>query len=119
TPDERNQKWAELERIYRPYIDFDNIEFYSGGCLWQRQQHLYSSPFYYIDYVLAQTIALQFWQLAEIDHNASLEKYVELAKKGGSLKFTDLVRSVGLKVPFEAGALIDIAKAVEKSLETL
>ncbi|MEG2914845.1 MAG: M3 family oligoendopeptidase [Oscillospiraceae bacterium] len=119
TPDERNQKWAELERIYRPYIDFDNIEFYSDGCLWQRQQHLYSSPFYYIDYVLAQTIALQFWQLAEIDHNASLEKYVELAKKGGSLKFTDLVRSVGLKVPFEAGALIDIAKAVEKSLETL
>lgn len=117
TPDERNAKWAELEQMYRPYLDFDHIEFYSDGCMWQRQQHLYSAPFYYIDYVLAQTIALQFWQLAEENHEAALNKYVELAKKGGRLRFSDLVSSVGLKVPFENGALTAIAKAVEKELE--
>lgn len=39
------------------------IPFYSEGQGWQRQHHIYSSPFYYIDYCLAQTVSLQFWAL--------------------------------------------------------
>ena len=116
TPDERNAEWRKLEKIYRPYLDFDGIEFYADGCLWQRQQHIYSSPFYYIDYVLAQTIALQFWQLAEKDYDSALNTYVEYVKKAGTMKFTDLVRSAGLKVPFDEGSLKGLAETIEKTL---
>ena len=116
TPDERNAEWAKLEKIYRPYLDFDGIEFYANGAMWQRQQHIYSSPFYYIDYVLAQTIALQFWQLAEKDYDKALDTYVEYVKKASSMKFTDLVRSAGLKVPFDEGSLSGLAETIEKTL---
>lgn len=116
TPEERNAEWAKLEKIYRPYLDFDGIEFYAKGAMWQRQQHIYSSPFYYIDYVLAQTVALQFWQLAEKDYDKALNTYVEHVKRGGSMKFTDLIRAAGLKVPFDEGSLSELAETIEKTL---
>lgn len=33
----------------------------------QRQMHIYQSPFYYIDYCLAQTVSLQIWALMQKD----------------------------------------------------
>ena len=65
TPAERNEKWLELERKYRPYMDFGDVDFYSNGRGWQRQLHIYLYPFYYIDYCLAQTAALEFWSLSQ------------------------------------------------------
>ena len=35
--------------------------FYGEAMGWQRQSHIYKTPFYYIDYCLAQTVALEFW----------------------------------------------------------
>ena len=116
TPDERNAEWRKLEKIYRPYLDFDGIEFYESGRLWQRQGHIFFQPFYYIDYVLAETIALQFWQLAEKDYDSALNKYVDYVRKGGSLKFTDLVRSAGLKVPFDEGSLKELGETLDKAI---
>ena len=43
------------------------IPFYSEGEGWQRQKHIYESPFYYIDYCLAQTVSLQFWAMLQKD----------------------------------------------------
>ena len=65
TPAERNEKWLELERKYRPYMDFGDVDFYSNGRGWQRQLHINLYPFYYIDYCLAQTAALEFWSLSQ------------------------------------------------------
>ncbi len=61
TPGERNAVWAKLESEYRPWLDFAGLPFYGRGAGWQRQLHIYEVPFYYIDYCLAQTVALQFF----------------------------------------------------------
>ena len=97
-------------------MDFDGIEYYETGRTWQRQQHLFSAPFYYIDYVLAQTIALQFWAIGLSDFDKLFNMYVDLTKKGGSMTFVDLVKSSGLKSPFEEGALKEISASLEKAL---
>lgn len=117
TPEERNKVWRELDAQYRPHMDFDNIEYYETGRTWQRQQHIFSSPFYYIDYVLAETIALQFWQIGQKNHKAAFDKYIEFTRHGGNLTFVDVVKSVGLKSPFEAGALKDIAVAIGEEIK--
>ena len=66
SPAERHAKWKELVQIYQPWFKLDGeIPFYSEGEGWQRQHHIYSSPFYYIDYCLAQTVALQFWNMIQ------------------------------------------------------
>ncbi|MBO5252664.1 MAG: M3 family oligoendopeptidase, partial [Clostridia bacterium] len=66
TPQERHAEWKRLIGIYQPWLRLDGeIPFYADGEGWQRQGHIYSSPFYYIEYCLAQTVALQFWAMIQ------------------------------------------------------
>jgi oligoendopeptidase F len=53
-----------------------DIAFYSEGQGWQRQHHIYELPFYYIDYCLAQTTALQFWERFMTNRQAAWETYM-------------------------------------------
>ena len=61
SPAERHAMWARLEQIYMPWADYGDLAFLSKGGRWQAKPHIYGSPFYYIDYTLAQCCAMQFW----------------------------------------------------------
>lgn len=101
TPEERNQAWMRLERRYRPYLDFDNLPFYGRGAGWQRQMHIYGSPFYYIEYCMAQVMSLQFFALANEDHDAAWSKYMDFVRLGGTKTFVDLAHAVDLRSPLD------------------
>ncbi len=116
TPEERNAAWLELEQRYRPYIDFDGLPFYGRGAGWQRQLHIYLYPFYYIDYCLAQTMALQFWAQARRNRQHAWENYLAFVKRGGTQTFLGLVHSAGLVSPFAPGGLQDTVAGVEQAL---
>ncbi len=105
TPSERNAKWAELESKFRPSVDFEGIPFYGRGAGWQRQLHVYLYPFYYIDYVLASTVALQIHALCIEDNKKAWETYMNFTKKGGTMTFIELVESSGLMSPMKDGCL--------------
>lgn len=105
TPGQRNQRWLELEGLYRPYIDFDGLPFYSRGAGWQRQLHIYVCPFYYIEYCIAQAMSLQFFSLSLEDHAAAWEKYMAFVRQGGKHSFVDTVHSVGLQSPLDEGCV--------------
>ena len=115
-PAGRHALWLELERTYLPWRRWGDLEHPARGGRWQGQGHIFQSPFYYIDYVLAGTVALQFWELSTRDRAAALEAYLALCKRGGSLPFQALVRSAGLASPFDAGVL---ENAVEQARRTL
>ena len=80
--------------------------------------HIYESPLYYIDYCLAQSVALQFLLKSQENYGAAFAKYTEFLKKGGTEPFPRLITAAGLKSPFENGALNDIALSAEKLLRT-
>ena len=105
TPEERNQKWLELEARYRPYINFDGLPFYGRGAGWQRQLHIYLYPFYYIDYSLAQVMSLQFYALSLENWEKAWEKYMAFVNQGGTKTFVDLAHSVGLRSPLDEGCV--------------
>lgn len=106
TPAERHGVWKRLLGVYMPWMKLDGeIPFYSEGEGWQRQHHIYSSPFYYIDYCLAQTVSLQFWALLQDDRKAAWEKYMAYTRQGGSRVFTELLKNAGLESPFEESCL--------------
>jgi len=71
TPNERKELWKRMERKYQPDLDYEDDPFFGKGGRWQAQTHIYSSPFYYIDYCLAQTCALQFRNLMAEDYQAA------------------------------------------------
>ncbi len=110
SPSERNKAYLELEKKYRPYLDYDGIEYLEKGTRWQFQGHIYESPFYYIDYCLAQVVALEFLAESEKDYDDALNRYMAHCKRGGQYAFNKLVVLAGLKSPFEDGALDEVAK---------
>ena len=105
TPDERNAAWLELEHQFRPYLDFGDLPFYSRGAGWQRQLHIYTIPFYYIEYSLAQTLALQIYSLFLKDREAAWEKYMKFLKVGGTKNIVDTIEYAGLTSPFSEGSV--------------
>lgn len=109
SPAERHGMWSELERTYLPWRDYGDLARPAAGALWQRQRHVYQWPFYYIDYTLALTCAMQFWVQSLDDFDDALRRYDALCARGGSAPFQELVRAAGLRSPFERGCLQEVA----------
>lgn len=118
TPAERHGVWKELLGVYMPWMRLDgDIPFFSEGEAWQRQQHIYNSPFYYIDYCLAQTVSLQFWALIQADPKNAWEHYMAYTVQGGSRTFTELLKNAGLDSPFEEKCLRTVCETARRWLD--
>ncbi len=117
-PAERHNLWKELMGIYQPWLRLDgDIPFFGEGEGWQRQSHIYQSPFYYIDYCLAQTVSLEFWALLQKDRELAWEKYMAYARQGGCRTFTELLKNAGLDSPFEEKCLREVSAAAKDWLD--
>lgn len=111
TPAERHAVWKELLGVYMPWLKLDgDIPFYSEGEGWQRQHHIYSSPFYYIDYCLAQTVALRFWAMIQKDLSDAWKHYMAYTEQGGSRVFTELLKNADLETPFDEACLRSVCE---------
>ena len=119
TPQERKQAWREIERKYMPDRDYDGNEYLENGAFWQRQGHIYSTPFYYIDYTLAQICAFQFWKRSREESENAWSDYLALCQKGGSQSFTELVKVANLISPFEDGCVQSVVGVIEEWLNSV
>ncbi len=115
---ERCAKWREIEKKYTPLKNYKGFDVYEEGNLWLRQSHIFQTPFYYIDYTLAQVVAFQF--LVEMHKNQprAWAKYNRLCKMGGKYPFTELLSHAHLRNPFEDGSLKKIARPLNKILKS-
>lgn len=116
---ERNDAWKTVEKKYLPHRDYEDNDYLNGGGLWQRQTHIIGMPFYYIDYVLAQTCAFQFWKRSIEDQKDAWKDYITLCQAGGTKSFLDLVKLANLKSPFEDGCLADVVKPIKAYLDSV
>lgn len=117
TPKERKELWRSIERKYLPHLDYTGNDYLEAGGFWQQQRHIYKSPFYYIDYTLAQICAFQFWVKARESKAAAWEDYVRLCRAGGSRPFTELVKLSALISPFEEGCVDSVIGQIEEWLD--
>ena len=118
TPAERHETWKELAAIYQPWMRLDGeIPFYGAGEYWQRQMHIYQSPFYYIDYCLAQTVSLQIWALMQKDRANAWDHYMAYTRQGGSRVFTELLQNANLTSPFEESCLRGVCETAKDWLD--
>lgn len=108
TPAERHAAWKRMENTYMPWRNTEEIPEASEGRSWQFQRHIYESPFYYIDYALAQTCALQYWASSERDRAQAFRDYLSICDVGGSQSFLEIVKTGNLTSPFHDGCLEDV-----------
>lgn len=116
THKERCAKWSELEKVYRPWLNFKGFDYLENGGWWVRQSHIFASPFYYIDYTLAQVLALQFKCEMDKNRERAWKKYIKLLKMGGKYPFLTLVEKDHLRNPFVDGNVKKVIKPQVKIL---
>ncbi|WP_209451823.1 M3 family oligoendopeptidase [Lactimicrobium massiliense] len=118
TPRQRHDVWKKLCGKYMPWYRLDGeIPFYSDGEHWQLKHHIYSSPFYYIDYCLAQTVSLQFWAMIQKDEKTAWNTYMAYTEQGGSDTWTNMLKKAGLASPFDGSTLKDICEKAGQYLD--
>lgn len=115
---ERCAKFHEIESRYTPHKKYDFTPALARGCWWLRQSHVFGSPFYYIDYTLAQVCAFQFANEDLKDHDKAWKKYVKLCKCGGKYPFLTLLEKNHIRNPFVDGTVKKAIKPLEKVLKT-
>jgi oligoendopeptidase F len=119
TREERATFWLGLDERLGSKLDWSGLEHYRR-MTWQRQLHLFSHPFYYIEYGIARLGALQLWLHAlEKGEKSAVELYIKGLSLGGSRPLPELFRATGLEFDFGPDTVKRIAERVQKELEKL
>lgn len=116
TPAQRKEAWSQLEKVYKPHLDYGDNTFFGKGGFWQKQAHIYTMPFYYIDYCLAQICAMQFKVKMDENFEQAWVAYLKLCKLSASDFFTNMLKEVGLDCPFEEGCVKNIVSKLEAKI---
>ena len=116
TPAQRNGVWRDLERQYKPHLDYTGNAYYEAGGFWQKQHHIYDCPLYYIDYCIAQANALQYKVWMDRDFDGAWKSYLKLCRLSAADFFDGLVKEAGLDNPFEDGCLAHVVKQMEEKI---
>lgn len=107
TPDERDAAWNRISETYQPGVDYTGYEHYKS-LRWYAQGHIFWMPFYYIDYAIAETGAMQLGLMDAEDHNKAMETYLELCRIGGTKSVLNIFETVGLRSPFDPTLMKDL-----------
>ncbi len=119
TPKERKTAWRNIEKQYLPHKNYKECDFLERGGYWFQQAHIFKSPFYYVDYALAQICALQFWERDKENHEEAWADYLKLCNAGGTMSFVNLVKYANLNSPFEDGCVSSIVGDIDRYLESI
>jgi oligoendopeptidase F len=116
---DRGQEWLALDGRFGGIASWRGLERHRPNS-WQRQLHLFSHPFYYIEYGIAQLGALQLW-LHGLEHGESgaIERYIAALSLGGSRPLPDLFAAAGLRFDFGPEIVRRLADRVQVELEKL
>lgn len=119
TKEERKATWRKIEQKYLPFKDYDDDSFLEKGTYWYRQGHIFGSPFYYIDYTLAQILAFQYWVKSRENHQEAFKSYLKLCRLGGSKSFVNLIEAVNLNNPFKDGTVKKVIEPIKNYLDSV
>ena len=115
TPADRDAAWNQIWDKYMPGLDFTGIESMKYA-RWYAQAHIFQTPFYYIDYAIAQTGAMQLGMMNTEDHDKALDTYIKLCVKGGTKSVLTTFKEAGLRSPFDPSTMRDLMAFAAKTL---
>jgi oligoendopeptidase F len=118
TSDDLDAKWGELWDRFMPGLDYSGYEA-EKVTGWHRKMHIFSSPFYYIEYGLAQVGALQVWRNSLNDYSQAVADYRHALRLGGTLSLSQLFEAAGAKFAFDRPTLNELGTLTRQQLEIL
>ncbi|WAS91514.1 M3 family oligoendopeptidase [Nannocystis punicea] len=118
TKAERGQEWVRLGGRFGAAVSWEGVE-HLLPVEWHRQLHLFSAPFYYIEYGIAQLGALQLWSQARRSLPEALSNYTRALAVGGSMPVPELYREAGLRFDLGVDMIRGLLGEVERTLAAL
>ena len=116
THKERKAYWRELEKEYLPSKDYTGNDFLESGGYWMRQHHIFENPLYYLDYTIAQIVALEFFRDSRTDRQKALEKYLNFDRLAGKYPFRTLLEKADIENPMDGNTLKEVSQDVMEYL---
>ncbi len=107
--------WGELWDRFMVGIDFAGLEA-EKMTGWQRKTHIHTSPFYYVEYGMAQLGAVQVWRKAQSDQAKAVAAYRHALALGGTVPLPDLYRAAGAVFAFDEATLRDVVRFMEERI---
>ena len=106
--EERNRQWSQLTDRFGPELDWTGIEKFKG-MYWQQQQHLFSSPFYYIEYGIAQLGALQIENNYKRNPGEAIKKWKAGLSLGATQPLPSIYEAAGIFFDFSPQTIQPVA----------
>lgn len=117
--DARDAQWLELRRRFEGNaVDWHGLD-QERIARWYQQPHFFSSPFYYIEYGIAQLGALQVWRNSLRDKNEAVRKYRKALSLGATESLPDLFKAAGARLVFDSAGMRELITLVEEEIEKL
>ena len=117
-PKKCDAKWSKLHARFIPDVDYNDIEIYRPT-QWHRQGHILQSPFYYIEYGIAQLGAVQVWANALKDQAAAVQAYRRALSLGATVSLPELYAAAGAKLAFDRKTLQGAVSLIEAQIAEL
>ena len=116
---ERENAWESIDTEFSaPNISWEGLEKYRN-VIWMKQGHIFSSPFYYIDYGIAQLGALTLWRIFRQNRRKALQMYRRGMSIGGTKILPELFREAGLEFRFDSRIMEPVVREIMEKLEEI
>lgn len=110
--------WDQQWRRFIPDVDWAAHED-SRKTGWHRKPHIFTAPFYYIEYGMAQVGALQVWRNSLTDRAGALDAYRQALACGGTKPLPELFASAGAEFRFDTEMLTELVALIEQTTAEL
>lgn len=118
TRDQRAAAWIGLTDRFSSQVDWTGLEQFRTT-MWHRQGHLFSVPFYYIEYGIAQLGALQLYARYTTDPKGAIASYKSALALGGSRPLPELFKAAELSFDFSPARIEPTWSRVQRELDSL
>jgi oligoendopeptidase F len=112
---ERTAAWLGLMDRFGGDADWQGYDAARAN-LWHRQLHIFTHPFYYIEYGIAQLGALQVWANSKRDKVEALNQYKHALALGGSRPLPELFAAAGCNFEFSRKTMAPLVRLVRDEL---
>ena len=113
-----DEVWASLVRVFMPHLDWTGIEDTLRMC-WRLQGHIITSPFYYVEYGMAQLGAIGVWANARKDPQGAVKAYRRALSLGNTASLPDLYKAAGVRFAFGEKEVAQAVGLVEGAINEL
>jgi oligoendopeptidase F len=115
----RDRKWLDLRRRFEgKSVDWTGLDS-ERIARWYQQPHFFASPFYYIEYGIAQLGALQVWRNSLRDPKGAISQYRQALALGATRPLPELFKAAGARLIFDSDGMGELVTLVEEELEKL